>query len=151
MPNIAAPLLPTHPARCRFAAAAGLMPLRTRLGGETRLQQALCLDSLGRNQEAYDIYVKIESHSAPGVAKKAKRWVPAPDVPVETAAGAGCLHGWAAAASGVVGHGAGSWPGCVCHRWPACQPAAARLCVGARLAHACLRAGCFLGGRLQRA
>ena len=73
--------LPTCPRthlRCRFAAAAGLMPLRTRLGGETRLQQALCLDSLGRNQEAYDIYVKIESHSAPGVAKKAKRWVTVP-------------------------------------------------------------------------
>ncbi len=32
-------------------------------------------DSLGRNQEAYEIYTRIESHPAPGVAKKAKRWV----------------------------------------------------------------------------
>ena len=32
------------------------MALRSRLGGEARLQQAICLDSLGKNQEAYDIY-----------------------------------------------------------------------------------------------
>ena len=51
------------------------MALRSRLGGEARLQQAICLDSLGRNQEAYDIYKRIESHPAPGVAKTAKRCV----------------------------------------------------------------------------
>lgn len=52
------------------------MALRSRLGGEARLQQAICLDSLGRNNEAYEIYKRIENHPAPGVAKKAKRWVP---------------------------------------------------------------------------
>lgn len=51
------------------------MALRSRLGGEARLQQAICLDSLGRNSEAYEIYKRIENHPAPGVAKKAKRWV----------------------------------------------------------------------------
>lgn len=35
----------------------------------------MAADSLGRNQEAYDIYKRIETHPAPGVAKKAKRWV----------------------------------------------------------------------------
>ncbi|KAI3426213.1 hypothetical protein D9Q98_008589 [Chlorella vulgaris] len=57
----------------KFAAATELMVVRSRLGGEARLQQAICLDSLGRNQEAYELYKSIESHSAPGVAKKAKR------------------------------------------------------------------------------
>jgi hypothetical protein len=49
------------------------MALRSRLGGEARLQQAICLDSLGQNEEAYELYKRIENHSAPGVAKKAKR------------------------------------------------------------------------------
>ena len=49
------------------------MHVRSRLGGEARLQEAICLDSLGRNAEAYEIYKKIERHPAPGVAKKAKR------------------------------------------------------------------------------
>ncbi|KAL4448507.1 hypothetical protein ABPG75_005726 [Micractinium tetrahymenae] len=57
----------------RFSEASELMVLRSRLGGEARLQQAICLDSLGRNSEAYEIYKRIENHPAPGVAKKAKR------------------------------------------------------------------------------
>ncbi|PRW45125.1 hypothetical protein C2E21_6403 [Chlorella sorokiniana] len=57
----------------KFEYAVERMALRSRLGGEARLQQAICLDSLGRNQEAYEIYTKIETHPAPGVAKKAKR------------------------------------------------------------------------------
>lgn len=56
-----------------FSEASELMALRSRLGGEARLQQAICLDSLGRNSEAYEIYKRIENHPAPGVAKKAKR------------------------------------------------------------------------------
>lgn len=75
----AAAQLSTPHRRCprprRFSEASELMALRSRLGGEARLQQAICLDSLGRNGEAYEIYKRIENHPAPGVAKKAKRWV----------------------------------------------------------------------------
>ena len=57
----------------RFSGSAALMHVRTRLGGEAHLQWAICLDSLGRNAEAFEIYAKVERHPAPGVAKKAKR------------------------------------------------------------------------------
>lgn len=57
----------------KFGEASDLMAMRSRLGGEARLQHAICLDSVGRNDEAYEIYKRIESHPAPGVAKKAKR------------------------------------------------------------------------------
>lgn len=43
----ASPMHPLH----RFEAAAEAMALRSRLGGEARLQQAICLDSMGRNPE----------------------------------------------------------------------------------------------------
>eukprot|EP00887_Chlorella_sp_A99_P004211 scaffold15.g4211.t1 len=57
----------------KFQEAADLMPLRTRVGGEARLRHAICLDSLGRNEDAYAIYKQLKSHSAPGVAKQANR------------------------------------------------------------------------------
>ena len=50
-----------------------LGPDSAALGGEARLQHAICLDSLGRNQEAYEIYKRIQGHPAPGVAKNVKR------------------------------------------------------------------------------
>ena len=57
----------------RYAAAAELLPARSTVGGEARLRQAICLDSLGRNQEAYDIYTQIRSHLIAAVAKQANR------------------------------------------------------------------------------
>lgn len=63
-------------ALAKFSEASALVPLRSRLGGEAALQHAICLDSLGRNQEAYAIYKQLEGHkTAPGVAKQAKRMV----------------------------------------------------------------------------
>ena len=50
-----------------------LVPLRCKLGGLASLQKAICLDSLGRNAEAYPVYVSIQSHTAPGVSKAARR------------------------------------------------------------------------------
>lgn len=58
-----------------YSAALDLVPLRSRVGGEVALRKAICLDSLGKNKEAYDIYVKIQSHDAPGVSKAAKRMI----------------------------------------------------------------------------
>lgn len=57
----------------KFSTAADLVPLRSRIGGQVNLQKAICLDSLGRNDDAYAIYTKLEGHNAPGVAKATKR------------------------------------------------------------------------------
>lgn len=57
----------------RFSAAAELVPLRSKIGGMASLQKAICLDSLGKNREAYGIYKSLKGHTAPGVAKSAKR------------------------------------------------------------------------------
>jgi hypothetical protein len=59
------------PALEQFDAAAGALPLKSRLGGEARLQKAICLDSLDRGAEAYQVYKSLKGHSAPGVAKTA--------------------------------------------------------------------------------
>lgn len=59
----------------KYAVAAELMPIKTALGGRARLQQALCLDSLGQNKEAYTIYLLIQTHPLPEVAKQAKRMI----------------------------------------------------------------------------
>ncbi|KAK9829847.1 hypothetical protein WJX72_008241 [[Myrmecia] bisecta] len=58
-----------------FTEAAELMPMRTTLGGLALLQRAICLDSLGRHEEAFPLYKKVERHPAPGVARQAKRMV----------------------------------------------------------------------------
>lgn len=47
--------------------------MQTRTPLQARLQQAITLDSLGRNKEAYVLYRAVERSNAPGVAKTAKR------------------------------------------------------------------------------
>lgn len=59
----------------QYAVAAELMPLKTALGGRARLQQAICLDSLGQNKEAYTIYSLIQTHPTVDVAKQAKQMI----------------------------------------------------------------------------
>jgi len=59
----------------KYAVAAELMPLRTELGGRSRLQKAICLDSLGQNKEAFAVYGLIERHPNADVAKVAKRMI----------------------------------------------------------------------------
>lgn len=59
----------------KYAVAAELMPLRTELGGKSRLQKAICLDSLGQNKEAFAVYGLIERHPNADVAKVAKRMI----------------------------------------------------------------------------
>lgn len=57
----------------KFSEAADMVPLKSKIGGLANLQKAVCLDSLGRNDEAYPIYKSLRGHSAPGVAKNSKR------------------------------------------------------------------------------
>lgn len=59
----------------KYAAAAELMPIKTELGGRARLQQAICLDSLGQNKEAYAVYSLLERHPNAAVSKQAKRMI----------------------------------------------------------------------------
>ena len=59
----------------KYAVAAELTPIKTALGGRARLQQAICLDSLGQNKEAYTVYLIIQTHPLPEVAKQAKRMI----------------------------------------------------------------------------
>ncbi|KAL0029629.1 hypothetical protein WJX79_009355 [Trebouxia sp. C0005] len=59
----------------KYAVAAELMPLKTELGGRSRLQKAICLDSLGQNKEALAVYGLIERHPNADVAKVAKRMI----------------------------------------------------------------------------
>lgn len=56
-----------------YSEASDLVPLKSKIGGLVNLQKAVCLDSLGRNDEAYPIYKSLRGHSAPGVAKNSKR------------------------------------------------------------------------------
>lgn len=57
----------------QYAAAADMVPLKSKIGGLATFQKAVCLDSLGRNEEAYPIYKSLKGHTAPGVAKNSKR------------------------------------------------------------------------------
>lgn len=59
----------------KYAVAAELMPLKTELGGKSRLQKAICLDSLGQNKEAFSVYGLLERHPNADVAKVAKRMI----------------------------------------------------------------------------
>eukprot|EP01023_Acetabularia_acetabulum_P021889 TRINITY_DN2162_c0_g1_i2.p1 TRINITY_DN2162_c0_g1~~TRINITY_DN2162_c0_g1_i2.p1 ORF type:complete len:385 (+),score=62.90 TRINITY_DN2162_c0_g1_i2:47-1201(+) len=56
-----------------FEQAVSLMAFGTSLGGQARLQYALCLDSLGRNEEALPLYKKLAKHPTSFVAKKSKQ------------------------------------------------------------------------------
>ena len=62
----------------KYAASAEGMPLRTQLGGQARLQHAICLDSLGQGQEAHSIYRSLSRHPTSHVAKRANQVFPSP-------------------------------------------------------------------------
>lgn len=57
----------------KFSASADLVPLKCRIGGLANFRKAVCLDSLGRNEEAYTIYKSLKGHTAPGVSKNSQR------------------------------------------------------------------------------
>ena len=57
----------------KYELACEMVPLKSKVGGLANFQKAVCLDSLGRNDEAYTIYKSLRGHSAPGVAKNSKR------------------------------------------------------------------------------
>eukprot|EP01025_Chloroclados_australasicus_P036251 TRINITY_DN3691_c0_g1_i1.p1 TRINITY_DN3691_c0_g1~~TRINITY_DN3691_c0_g1_i1.p1 ORF type:complete len:450 (-),score=35.71 TRINITY_DN3691_c0_g1_i1:266-1486(-) len=56
-----------------FQQTVQLMSFGTPLGGQARLQYAICLDSLGRNDEAYPLYKRLAKHPSSFVAKKSKQ------------------------------------------------------------------------------
>ena len=56
-----------------FQEAAEMVPLRSNIGGQINLKLAICLDSMGKNEEAYSIYKKLKGHNAPGVSKTSQR------------------------------------------------------------------------------
>eukprot|EP01024_Parvocaulis_polyphysoides_P055143 TRINITY_DN561_c0_g1_i1.p2 TRINITY_DN561_c0_g1~~TRINITY_DN561_c0_g1_i1.p2 ORF type:complete len:157 (-),score=21.05 TRINITY_DN561_c0_g1_i1:227-697(-) len=56
-----------------FDKATTLIPFATSLGGQARLQYAICLDSLGRNQEAFPMYKRLAKHPTTFVAKRSKQ------------------------------------------------------------------------------
>lgn len=49
------------------------MAPRSRVGGLARLQAAITLDSLGRSQEAKELYHSLRGHPAGDIAKRAGR------------------------------------------------------------------------------
>ena len=60
-------------AGAKYAESAARMPLRTQLGGQARLQHAICLDSLGQGQAAHSIYRSLSRHPTSFVAKRANQ------------------------------------------------------------------------------
>lgn len=56
-----------------FSEVADMVPLKSRIGGLANFDKAVCLDSLGRNEEAYPIYRSLKGHTAPGVSKNSQR------------------------------------------------------------------------------
>lgn len=84
----------------KYAAAADMVPLKNKIGGLASFQKAVCLDSLGRNEEAYPIYKSLKGHTAPGVAKNSKRMLfgfqAAKDLKVDTMGkyNAGAVDQW---------------------------------------------------------
>ena len=81
-----------------FSDAAALVPLKTKIGGQAYLQKAICLDSLGMNDEAYQIYNSLKGHNGPGVAKAARRflfgWKAAKELKVEMRYDNGSSQAW---------------------------------------------------------
>mmetsp|Transcript_193 Transcript_193/g.494 ORF Transcript_193/g.494 Transcript_193/m.494 type:complete len:521 (+) Transcript_193:215-1777(+) len=56
-----------------FGEMQGLVVLNSSWGGRSRLQRALCLDSLARTDEAKELYQQIRNHPEGAVAKQAKQ------------------------------------------------------------------------------
>uniref|UniRef100_A0A7S0RES3 Uncharacterized protein n=1 Tax=Pyramimonas obovata TaxID=1411642 RepID=A0A7S0RES3_9CHLO len=54
-----------------FTAVIESMPPKSRLGGEAKLQRALCMDSLGRSAEAKEEYQSIRRHPFSDISKRA--------------------------------------------------------------------------------
>ncbi|CAG9466262.1 unnamed protein product [Pedinophyceae sp. YPF-701] len=57
----------------KFEAAAALIPKRTEVGGRATLQQAICLDSMGREEQAQQLYQSLKGHPVAEVARQASR------------------------------------------------------------------------------
>jgi tetratricopeptide (TPR) repeat protein len=56
-----------------FSKAADLLPARSAIGGRARLQKAICLDSMGRRDEAFALYKSVEGHPLDTIGKETKR------------------------------------------------------------------------------
>ena len=67
-----APWTSPHQARQVFTLVVDEMPPKTRLAGEALFQRALCLDSMGKSEEAIEEYKVIVRHPAADIAKRAR-------------------------------------------------------------------------------
>lgn len=63
------------PALEMFDSASKEVHLRTPIGGEIGLHRAICLDSVGRTDEALAVYTSLTSHPSGKIAKRAKQLV----------------------------------------------------------------------------
>jgi hypothetical protein len=60
-------------AAAEFGKAADLLPARSAVGGRARLQRAICLDSMGKRDEAFMLYKSVEGHPLDSIGKETKR------------------------------------------------------------------------------
>ena len=60
-------------AAAEFEGAAALLPARSAVGGRARLQRAICLDSMGKRDEAFALYKSVEGHPLDSIGKETKR------------------------------------------------------------------------------
>lgn len=60
-------------AAAEFEKAAALLPARSAVGGRARLQRAICLDSMGKRDEAFALYKSVEGHPLDSIGKETKR------------------------------------------------------------------------------
>ena len=56
-----------------FTKASELLNARSAVGGRARLQKAICLDSLGKRDEAFALYKSVEGHPLDSIGKETKR------------------------------------------------------------------------------
>ena len=60
-------------AAAEYERAAELLPARSAVGGRARLQRAICLDSMGKRDEAFALYKSVEGHPLDSIGKETKR------------------------------------------------------------------------------
>lgn len=60
-------------AAAEYGKAADLLPARSAVGGRARLQRAICLDSMGKRDEAFALYKSVEGHPLDSIGKETKR------------------------------------------------------------------------------
>lgn len=82
-----------------------MLPLKTRIGGLSTLQAAICYDTLGNAQQAQALYKRLRGHPNSEVGRKARHLVFGFQV------GGGWRVGWVGRQAGGCAGGLGRWVG----------------------------------------